>query len=104
MTYARRFKSAATAQRGKPSPSASSSSLGEENAVLQSYATACFWKQTAALPASPRIATDGQMATAFAEALAAFDLRMDEFNRHATRDSGEMHERVLKSRQLCSES
>jgi hypothetical protein len=44
------------------------------------------------------------MATAFAEALAEFELRMDQFNRHATRASGEMHEQVVKSRQLCSES
>jgi hypothetical protein len=44
------------------------------------------------------------MATAFAKAFAAFDLRMDEFNRHATRASDEMRERVLISRQLCNDS
>src|SRR3954469_16722846 len=52
----------------------------------------------------PATGREFRMPDPFADALAEFDLRMGEFNRHATRVSGEMHERLLKSHQLCSES
>src|SRR3954469_9249589 len=52
----------------------------------------------------PATGREFRMAAPFADALAEFDLRIGEFNRQATRDSGEMHEQVVKSRQLCNES